>query len=1619
MSGPRREGDIAIIGMAACFAGAGTLATYWQNILEKKDGVSVAPDSWAGPYYDPSTSANDRIYSRSGGFLGDLAEFDPREFGIMPNSVDGGEPDQFLALKLARDALKDSGYLDRAFNRTKTGVILGRGTYINRGYTNLLQHGLVIDQTLDLLRGILPDLDEEAIGELRRSLKESLPPFSAEMCPGLVPNVVAGRIANRLDLMGPSYIIDAACASSLIATKLAIEELRGGRCDMMLTGGIHASTPPQIYMIFSQLGGLSRSNIRPFDSAANGTLLGEGAGVLVLKRLADAERDKDRIYAVLKSIGSSSDGKALGLLAPRLEGEILASRRAYEEGDIDPNTIGLIEAHGTGIPLGDQTEISALREVFGERQGKLPTMALGSVKSMIGHCIPAAGAAGMIKAALALHQKVLPPTLAAEVSSRLGIETTPFHINTETRPWIHGETDHPRRAGVNAFGFGGVNAHAVLEEYDGSDTEPVELHDRRSHELVLFSAADSHGLRRELERVKRYVEAHPQVRLADIAFTFGAPKAGPYRAAIVAKDLSDLLSKLRFALERLEADARTVQSRNGIFCGVAGQEHHRIAMLFPGEGGQYPNMLADLCLHFAQVRGWFDFLDRTFAGRRAYKPSAVVFPAPLGLSDEERAFAERELYAMDLGSELVFVSSMALCELLGSFGIKADAMLGHSTGENTALIASGTVRIADRDDLAAKMRRLNDIYRELHDSGGIARGILLTVGGISPEKLREFLSGSGSSLVLAMDNCPNQAVLFGEETAIAAASEQLSAQGAVCLRLPFDRAYHTPLFESVSMAFQGFYDELDVGLGHTPLYTCATADRFPAEPAAIRRLAARQWHSQVRFRETIERLYEQGTRLFIEVGPSGNLTSFVDDILRQREHLALASNSRRRSGLEQLLHLLARIFVHGVTVDTAPLYRHRALARIDIDAPVVATQAKGKPILSVQMPILRAKAATIEKIRNQIRPANAVPAEAPAHTASNVVLHPALEAEDADPRLQMLRQHFGTMQEFLAVQSNVLMMLTGESGTTTPSALEGAPLGEDTDPWPLLGAIVSRDARQLKAEKRFDLDEDVFLRDHTLGSAPSSRDSGLLALPIIPFTFSMEILAQAALCLAGEARVVARMRELRGSRWLALDRGELVLRIEATLVESNPAADVVRVRLHQTSAGALGGGVLVFEGLVDVMDHYPAEPPAQIELEPGYPSRLNDALYSSGMFHGPRLQGVSRIRQWSRQGIDADLVTIGLEDFFSFTHKPVFRTDAGLLDAAGQLVGYWLSEQFGSDFNCFPFQVDTFEQYCGLLAPGTTVLCRARIAFTGEKQIKAQFELIDTDDRVIARIGGWQDRYFKMPAGIYECRTQPRVAYLSRPWMEEGSGLLCRRIDPLPEHFLDEAQGIWSRVLAHLSLSRAEREVWYGLPEQGPRRNEWLLGRIAAKDAVRQWASEKLGVTLAPADIEIVTNALGKPSLAAGCLGAVLLPELAITHSRGHTIAALVEPGLRLGIDLERFEGRPRVEDLLIGAFDPDELAELEGLQAAAREQQILARWCAKESAAKALGTGLAGLPREWRVSGAARDDRLTVTHKGRTFFVHVWIGTDEVFASCRYPAAETPSQSVQRLTMSERSKQA
>jgi phosphopantetheinyl transferase len=617
------------------------------------------------------------------------------------------------------------------------------------------------------------------------------------------------------------------------------------------------------------------------------------------------------------------------------------------------------------------------------------------------------------------------------------------------------------------------------------------------------------------------------------------------------------------------------------------------------------------------------------------------------------------------------------------------------------------------------------------------------------------------------------------------------------------------------------------------------------------------------------------------------------------------------------------------------------------------------------------------------------------------------------------------MQQFLVGQASVFARLAAAPGTAvgTPavSPLPSVPapaaaVDVPVDAWPLLGPRIEDASPGAAFACRFDLAQHAYLADHVIGGALSTRRPELRGLAVVPFTFTLELVAEAASRVAGAGRRVVAMRRLRGSRWLTLERGavSLVVRTEPPTVEGNDRA--VRVRVFQTSdpegqaLRAIPGppsGLLVFEGEVVLAERFPEPPEPLVLADPARrASRFRDEdLYTTGMFHGPMMQGVKHIHGWSAEGIEADLEVLPVDGFLRGSPRPRFLIDPGLLDAAGQLVGYWASEQVdGYDFNCFPFSIDLLEQFAPPGPPGARVRCRLAAAFAGETQIDARFDLIDAAGRVIARQRGRRDRYFRVPESFYRCRLDPQRHFLSRSCEADVPDVAVRRLDPFPEHFLEEGWGIWARVLAHLVLAPDELVAWYARSGPARVRAQWLLGRVAAKDAVRQWMAERHALVLAPVDVEIRKDPRGRPvAWIAG--GAPVVPDVSISHSDGHCVAAAVDPALRVGVDLER---GPRELERVRHGFTPEELAALDALDARARDEAVLALWAAKEAASKALGTGLEGAPRAWRVDGySPGGGEVAVLHRGVRLPVRVRAGAGEGFALCaipNHPASETVS---------------
>ncbi len=1491
-------GDIAITGMACLFPGADTPARFWANIVAGLEFVGDPLPSWDAARY-LGAQGTSHIPTARGGYLGEAFAADPAQLGVMPSSVDGSEPDQFLALRIAQAALADAGGMAPGTDHTRTGIILGHSTYLHRGNAAVVQHGVVLDQTRALLAQLLPGLPASLLDRIRAEMAARLPPFNADIAPGLVPNVMTGRIANRLDLMGPNYIIDAACASSLLAVQAAMAELRAGRSDLMLAGGVNASIPAEVYMVFHQLGALAGSGkVRPFSEGGDGTLLGEGLGVLALRRLADARARGDRIYAVIKGLGQSSDGKGQGLLAPRMEGAVLAIRRAAEDAGQDPAhplSPGLIEAHGTGIPLGERTELGALAQVFGPRAPSgLPVTAIGSVKSMIGHCIPAAGAAGLIKAALALYHRTLPPTLVDVPRPGMGLDSTPIYVNTAPRPWISAP-GLARRASVNAFGFGGVNAHAVLAEAD-SDGAPAHW----PCDLVLLGAATPQELATRARELTDAMARHPRADLAAIAQWAAARAAGqgPCRLAVLATGRDDLADKLSKAAERLEAGKTAFRLKSGVIAADRVQGG-KLAFLFPGEGAQYQGMLSEILMAFPAAREWFDFWDGLFPARDM-PPSAAVFPPP-GITPALAQDLADRLFGLELGSESVFIAAQALGAVLARLGIAPDVVLGHSSGEHSALAAAGVLGAlgdgAARAGFATRIRALNQLYQTIQAAGGIPGGALMTLAGIPRARVLALVNAD-PALHLALDNCEHQVVLYGPRARMEALAADLRAEGGISSFLPFDRPYHTPLFADVAAQVAQVYEGMDFRPARLPLWSCMTAAPMPDDPAAIRAQVAGQWAARVRFTETIAALADDGVTTFVEVGPSANLTGFVEDALKGREVLALPLDSRRHGGLGHLLQALGRFWVSGRDFDIHAIFDNRKISHVDLHA---APQCDRTRVIDNTLAFVRLPDDVADDLSAQIA---AALAPSPAR-------------------------------------------LVGPDGPAAPGVVPA--------PWvpPLLHRL-DLAGGNLRAETDIDPGHDPFLAQHVLYAPQvSDLDPALTALPVLPLAVSLEMAVEAAAVLTGQ--MARRLENVRARDWIAFDDGPATLTTTAELITPDRVAvTIARAGAPLFSADVCLSGATPLPALAPLADPRP-------------PVWQDGDLYTTGMFHGPLYHGIAGLSAWDGTGLDARLADLPLSNFFGDGTLPQgLLLNPALLDQIGHVTAFWIAQGLGTDFSSFPSRIDRIDLGAAREETLAGGIIAGRLGFrdsddqpvagpAAARFLAGEFAATSPDGRLIFRASGWRDRFFRVPHAFYEARFRPRDSWYGGPldggFAGQPADVTVWSLPAFPPGFLDDAGGIWTRVLAATVLAASERAAFAALPP-GKRRRDWLMGRIAAKEAARAWVWQHLGVAMLPADLVIGNDDAGRPFVDAGSFDAFGLgepPQISLSHAEGAALAAAAPPGQAVGIDLE-FGARVDPALLAEGAFDAAERAVL--------GDSLLAGWCAKEAAAKALGQGLAGRPR-------------------------------------------------------------
>jgi amino acid adenylation domain-containing protein len=852
------EADVAIVGMAARYPGARSVEDLWQVLCEGRDTIRTFRDDELDPFL-PAETRNDPAYVKARGVLDDVDLFDAAFFGIAPKEAELMDPQQRVLLELAWEALEDSGHVPESFDG-RIGVFAGK-------YNDTYWSENVVTR---------PDL-VQAIGAFQAMVANE-------------KDYVATRIAHKLDLTGPALSIHTACSTSLVAIVQATRSLRAGECDMALAGGVSITVPVHSGHVYQEGAMLSDDgHTRSFDEKAKGTVFSDGAGVVVLRRLKDALADGDTIYAIVRGVALNNDGAAkASFTAPSVDGQATVVAMAHADGAVDPRSISYVEAHGTATPLGDPIEVEALTRAFRTKTGDLGFCALGSIKSNIGHAVIAAGVAGVIKTALALRRETIPASLHYQAPNpKIDFANSPFFVNSALRPWPRSSA--PRRAGVSSFGVGGTNAHVVLEE-----APPDAPADRsRPRQALLLSARSAAALDAATGALAARLEAAPELSLADVAFTLHEGRRHfRHRRAVVAADAREAAQALKASLTK--TPPKTADGKDPY-----------VVFMFPGQGAQYVGMGAALYRDEPVFR---ENIDRCAEGLRGTldRDLREILMPPAG----DAALAAAALRETRYTQPALFAVGYALARLWESWGVRPQAMVGHSIGEFVCAVIGGVMRLEDALKLVGARGQLM-----FDQPPGDMLSIRAPLAKVTPLL--------GPELAVASENSPLLCVVAGPPAAVAEMQAKLESDGVVCKPLHTSHAFHSPMMDPVVEPFTRLVAQIPLAAPRVPFVSTLTGTWITPEEARDPAYWGRHLRATVRFATAVTTLWKEPGALLLEVGPRATLATLArQQVTDKSRQLAVSSlGDSEETEWSALLAALGQLWSAGVKVDAGAFWR--------------------------------------------------------------------------------------------------------------------------------------------------------------------------------------------------------------------------------------------------------------------------------------------------------------------------------------------------------------------------------------------------------------------------------------------------------------------------------------------------------------------------------------------------------------------------------------------------------------------------------------------------------------------------------------------------------------------------
>ena len=934
---------VAVIGMAALMPDATSIEQFWQNIIDAHVSIKEVPKyRWDPEIYwengSPGNIAEGKTYSKIGGFV-EGYEFDWRRWRQPPGTLPQIDPCQLWAVTVSADAIEDAGYGDdgKTLDRARTGVIFANALGgENRSESNIRVFSAEM-RKIAIDNGVTPEQADAMVA----TICEGKPRIDEDTMPGELANVVSGRVANLLDLQGPNYSTDAACASSMAALLDACRLLQTRQVDTMLAGATDRCMEAPTYAKFSAIGALSPTHSTPFDARANGFVMGEGAGVLLLKRLSDAISDGDDIKAVIRGVGGSSDGRGKGITAPSQRGQVQAVSRAYSQAGYTPSTVELVEAHGTSTKVGDATELSTLSLLWEGLDGG-DHIAVGSVKSQIGHLKAAAGIAGIMKACNAVYHQTIPPSAGfANPNPTVEWGQIPFFVPTEAREWPEPET-HPRRAGVSAFGFGGTNFHVAIEGFDAkyhadlvshwdgrwqayagidstSDSKPTMTHEEiKSVEggLLLLSGDSIAAVKSKLTAISfsgtNFDDDPKGIRLSfTLPEHWSFEKSDSVRMAITATSWSEFNKRKDLALKAMDDEEKWgfLMSQGVMISNdPALPSQAKVAHMYPGQGSQYVGMTNDLNSRFSGVGKVWEKADTTMVDVLDGE-TLSSFVLRKDLSDEEKKEAEYKLKQTEYTQPAMLTADLAIEAALNAHGHMPDMVAGHSLGEYAALMSAG---ILDMDGaLRAAAARGTEMGSVEIDDKGLMASVTAPY-----ERIAEIIEEIDGYVIAANKNSPKMTVIAGETAPVKEAMSRFESEGFQCVALATSHAFHSRIVAPANEPLRRFLENLDIRWPKIPITSNVDGGWYPMDDggdskAAILSKLAPQMASSVEWTSQINSMYDAGARLFLEVGPKRALTVFASQILEGKQALPVMTNHPKAGGIATFLSALGALALAG------------------------------------------------------------------------------------------------------------------------------------------------------------------------------------------------------------------------------------------------------------------------------------------------------------------------------------------------------------------------------------------------------------------------------------------------------------------------------------------------------------------------------------------------------------------------------------------------------------------------------------------------------------------------------------------------------------------------------------